>query len=247
MAKIKSSRTTRSDKTGYESKRDEILNDIAERNGEKPTSNAAENAAQSAEKYKQLRESRKLKIGRNINESEEDALRLMQDLSKKNLKKLKASDIQPGNLVYFKYTASTVQQYDKTPLTLFIKSKHSAKYILGINLHFAPQVVRKTIIRGIMKIARNEIKQGKPINLSYRQLKPFLTSVGGMPIIRLYIKSQIGSKGIVIPPEYMLKVMEHVPPESLTGGMNAEQIYRDVIARAKQGKSKRGSRTRVKR
>lgn len=192
-----------------------------------------------------------LKLTRKLDEAEAEASKILQDLATKKLTTLKASDIQPGNLIYFKYQAKGAETdrdfvYDKTPFSFFLASGYSLRgegsHILGLNLHWLPKPLRKTIMSAIIKIGRNDIKRGKIPIIKYNDLRPVLKNTGAIYAIRVYIKNRISTKGIVVPPDLFIKTAENVPPEQITSGYSAEQVYRLALRRAKQTKSKKGSR-----
>ena len=192
-----------------------------------------------------------LKLTRKLDEAEMEASRILQDLASRKLTSLKPSDIQPGNLIYFKYQAKGAESdrdfvYDKTPFSFFLASGHSTggggTHILGLNLHWLPKPIRKTIMNAIIKVGRSEIKRGKIPIIKYNDLRPVLKNTGAIYAVRLYIKSRISSKGIVVPPDLFIKTAENVPPEQITNGYSAEQVYKLALRKVKQTKSKKGSR-----
>lgn len=191
-----------------------------------------------------------LNANRKLDESEKEASRLLQDLASKKLVNLRSQDVSPGNLVYFQYKAKGAENdphfvYDKTPFSFFLQSHQSTSSsakILGINLHWLPKPLRKTIMSAILKLGRNDIKRGKVPIIQYHDLKPILKNTGAMYAIRLYFKNRISNRGIVVPPEHFIKTAENVPPEQITGGFSAEKIFMMALKQAKSNKGKRGSR-----
>lgn len=215
-----------------------------------PISRPSSKPLESSESDKQT--AKQIDTKRRLDEDEKIASKLLNDLANKKLTFLKASDVGPGNLVYFQYKAKGAEDdpefvYDKTPFSFFIQSHQStisSSKVLGINLHWLPKPLRKTIMNAIIKIGRNDIKRGKIPIIQYSTLKPILKNTGAMYAVRLYIKNRISSKGIVVPPDLFIKTAEHVPPEQITHGYSAEQIFSMALKRAKATKRKTGSRYR---
>ena len=73
------------------------------------------------------------------------------------------------------------------------------------------------------------IKANKPLEFSYKQLRPFLKKFGYMPCIRCYITSRWRRSGVSIPPTNLLG-MARLNMETFNGGIPTEVVYR--LARA---------------
>jgi hypothetical protein len=215
-----------------------------------PSQTNQQNQVPKTTQSQQQKQDKYVKTNRKLEESEKEASKILQDLASKKLTNLRSQDVSPGNLVYFQYKAKGAENdpefvYDKTPFSFFLQSHQStssSSKILGINLHWLPKVLRKTIMNAIIKIGRNDIKRGKIPIIQYRELKPVLQNTGAIYAVRLYIKNRISQRGIVVPPEYFIKTAESVPPEQITNGYSAEQIFAMAIKRAKSTKRKQGSR-----
>lgn len=253
--KITSRRTTRplSDPKAsqFESRRQQVLDSI---NGNEAQKDNIENGTQTnlnepnntnntnTQEYKYLNTRRKL------DEEEKQASQILQDLARKNVKQLKSSDIEPGNFVYFQYKAKGSDNdpsfvYDKTPMTFFLASNHQSNMILGINLHWLVAPMRKTIMNAILKLGRSSINSGRVPTISYQELRPVLKNTGAIYAVRLYIKNRISSRGINVPAEYFLKVAEHLPPEQITNGYSAEQIFKQTLITARKAKANRTNKS----
>lgn len=142
----------------------------------------------------------------------------------KEKKTLKRKDFTPGNLIFTSYDAKDkTQTYDKTPLVLILRT--GSNHTLGLNFHWCPMSMRINLIKIIIAANEKNIQRGRPLEFSYKQLKPLLKSLGYAPVIRLYINGRLGTKGVVIPPERLIEVAR-LKTESFTNGKySAGQMY----------------------
>jgi len=169
-------------------------------------------------------------------EKQLDSLKMFRTLAKKKVKSLTNTDFVSGNMVSFSYIAKDKSQvWDKTPL--IISLWRTKGYTLGMNFHWVPKKVRYIILDFILKKNKNNIKKGKPLEISYRELKPIISKLRLRSVIRLYINSRISKKGIVIPQEHMRKAID-LPAENFIG-MSAEKAYALVTRQARK-KNKKG-------
>lgn len=148
----------------------------------------------------------------------------VKDLLKRRIKLQAKYHMQPGNLLFTSYNAKDkTQTYDKTPLVLILR--RGSKYTLGLNFHWLPVSKRMFLINHIMKVNKRNIKNNKPLEFNYRDLKPMLKSLGYAPCIRLYINSRMGRIGVVVPPDGLGEVAR-LKAESFTNGRySAAQLY----------------------
>ena len=135
--------------------------------------------------------------------------------AQKLFKKLKPNSspdrIQPGHMYLFNYKAKCSEDdlpcaYDKSPCCIVLGV--SSTHVLGINLHWAPLGLREKIVDSIFKIAKFDVKKGKPLNLNYQQLKPLIDNLT-LPIIRQYIKKRIRKKVILVPDSLMMTASKY--------------------------------------
>lgn len=146
----------------------------------------------------------------------------------KHVKKLGPRDFKPGNIVFGKYNAKYKQLiYDKTPLMMVLRL--SPGHILGLNFHWLPYAFRIHLVKKIIEMNAKNIKANKPLEFSYKQLRPFLKKFGYMPCIRCYITSRWRRSGVSIPPTNLLG-MARLNMETFNGGIPTEVVYR--LARA---------------
>lgn len=141
----------------------------------------------------------------------------------------------PGNLLFTFYDAKHKENtYDRTPLVLTLK--RSSRYTLGLNFHWIPLSMRLNLIKTIIRMNEKNIKNGKPLQFSYNDLKPMLKSLGYAPCIRLYINNRLSKTGVVIPPERLFEVARLKTETFTKGRYSASDLFQ--MAR-KRGKSRR--------
>ena len=92
--------------------------------------------------------------------------------------------------------------------------------------------MRMKLIYAILKLNSRNIKDQKPLEFSYKQLKPFLKRFNYAPCVRLYIRKRFAPKGAVIPPEHLVKVARL--DTAVFTGISAEKAY--ALARTKYNK-----------
>lgn len=167
------------------------------------------------------------------------SFRKVKDLLKER-KKMTKSDLVPGNLIFTFYNAKNKEQsYDRTPLVLILR--RNASHTLGLNFHWIPLSMRLNLIKQIVRMNERNIKNNKPLEFSYEQLKPMLKSLGYAPCIRLYINKRISNTGVVIPPERLMEVARLKTETFTQGKYSASQLFQ--MARA-AGKRKLASKRR---
>ena len=143
--------------------------------------------------------------------------------------KLTLKDFEPGKLLMYKYNAKNKEEtFDATPLVLVLK--YSRRYVLGINFHWAPIPLRIVLVKKILNMNKRNIKEGKALDFSYKDLKPFLKRIGFAPIIRVYLKNRISELGVIIPPEYLMDAARTKSETFTDGKISAEELYKRAIA-----------------
>lgn len=162
--------------------------------------------------------------------SAKDSFKIVKEMLKTRTKKLTLKDFVPGSLLMYKYNAKNREEtFDATPLVMVLKT--SRRYVLGINFHWLPIPLRVVLVKKILYMPINirNIKNGKPLEFSYKELKPFLKKVGYGPVIRLYIKNRISEMGVVIPPEDLM-IAARLKTETFTQGrVSAETLYKKAL------------------
>ncbi len=144
----------------------------------------------------------------------------------KEKRKLNETDFMPGNLLFYRYNAKDkTQTYDKTPLVLILRRGRT--HTLALNFNWVPYRMRLNLIKHILFKNERNIRNNKPLQFDYQDLKPMLKGLGYAPLIRLYINKRISSSGVVLPPERMLEAAR-LRAETFTGGISAETIYKKI-------------------
>lgn len=156
----------------------------------------------------------------NLKETKNILKKLFSDPS---LKKSRDS-LKVGSLFIAAYKAKNQEDvFDKRPFVLLLRQNKS--HILGLNFHYLPVKHRVTLIKFILKINANNIKNKKPLIFSYNQVKPFLKKFGYLPCIRLYIRKRISAAVVKIKSEELLP-MSKLNTALFTQGVKPEQIYK---------------------
>lgn len=175
--------------------------------------------------------------GLNVKESFEFVKKMLK--TKKT--KLTLKDFEPGKLLMYKYNAKNKEEtFDATPLVLILK--YSRRYVLGINFHWAPIPLRIVLVKKILNMNKRNIKEGKALDFSYKDLKPFLKRIGFAPIIRVYLKNRISELGVIIPPEHLMDAARTKSETFTNGKISAEELYKRAIAGNKKYRSTRKRR-----
>jgi len=154
----------------------------------------------------------------------------------KRKRPMKSNELKPGHLIFSAYNAKDkTQTYDRTPLVLILRRNKT--HTLGLNFHWIPFSMRINLVKHIMQMNAANIRQRKPLQFSYKDLKPMLRSLGYAPCIRLYINRRFGKQGVIIP-NYQLMDMARLRTETFTKGrFTASEMFQ--MAKSK-GKSKNG-------
>jgi hypothetical protein len=155
--------------------------------------------------------------------------RLFTMLLNTNMKYLTNDDLQPGKMVFFKYDAKDKDvPYDKTPLIFILNRSNS--YTLGLNFNWFPIPLRIVFIQFVLKANRDNIKNSRPIYISYQMIKPVLHRMGSLnAVIRLYINSRMSSRGLVIDDPSLWISAAKLKTNNISGGFSPEQLYSKAI------------------
>lgn len=151
--------------------------------------------------------------------------------------------IQGGSMIHFQYDAKhkdTLQFWDKYPTIIVLK--YQGTRMLGLNLHFVPFPLRKTITEYVLKQNINNIKNNKPIKIDYRTMKSFLIASKATICIRSYLVGRISSRVTIVKShkDYILGATS-LKTEKIYK-MTSDQIYQLAMGRDFDTKKKRGSR-----
>lgn len=225
---------TASSKHGFSSaaQQTQEVTPVVEQTSPQPTQKTVQQAAQSS-----FQEAMQEKTTPN---AEREAAKLMKTLMQSNLNNLTAGDFQTGSMLFYRYDAKDKEKtYDKTPLVMILRK--SKGYVLGLNFHWTPVILRVTLMKLILKLNKQNIINNRPIQVSYEMLKPFITSMGLGPVIRLYIFKRISRRGIRIPETHWL-IAARLRSESFNNGESAENAYKKAVQAYKSKKASRGAR-----
>jgi len=136
--------------------------------------------------------------------SKQDSIKYVRTILKQNVTNVKKK-LQPGRIIMFKYDAKDkTVVYDKTPLVFVLKA--SKRRMLGLNFHWLPFNKRIEFVRYIMKTNKRNIKNNVPLVFNYNSARAFLKKGKYYPVIRMYIRTRIGSKGVLIPDDNFLHI-----------------------------------------
>lgn len=173
------------------------------------------------------------------------------DKVKELLKKqetLSRSKLIPGSIVFTSYDAKDkTQTYDRTPL-IFVLGV-SRGYVLGINFHWLPLAHRLYLIKHIKDKNKTNIRLGRPMEFSYKELKPMLRRFGYAPCIRLYINHRLAKRGTIIPIDQLDEVARLKAETFTQGKYSAAELYRMARNRKKAevSREKMTRQNRIKR
>lgn len=163
-----------------------------------------------------------------------DALKIFKELLKKGVKKRTHDTFKEGNMVAFSYNAKDQEAvFDKSPLIIVLRQ--SKGYVLGLNFHWAPKPARKVLVDYILKVNKDNISKNKPLEITFKMLKPMIIKLKLKYVIRLYIKSRISTRAMVIPHEFFMKAV-YLPAENFSNGMSSDQLYKRAVLKAKTKK-----------
>lgn len=153
-----------------------------------------------------------------------DSVNIVKNLFKdKNLKHGRDS-IKTGSLFFCSYDAlNKMNVYDKRPFVLLLRQNRT--HILGLNFHYLPVRKRTQLIKIILSFNKNNIKNKKPLDFTYKVFKSFFRTFGYIQCIRLYIRKRMSPVVVKIPPEQLLPISK-LNTSIFTNGVKAEQIYK---------------------
>jgi hypothetical protein len=170
-----------------------------------------------------------------------ESMAFMKKMMKTNKKKLSNKDFLTGKILSFGYDAKDkTATWDSTPLVIVLIRGKS--HTLAVNLHWAPVPLRIILVKKILMLNKNNIKNKKPLELNYSDIKPFLKKVGFAPIIRLYINKRITSMGIVIPDEHLMNAAKLKSETFTQGKVDSETLYKIALRKNKKYRQERSRR-----
>lgn len=184
--------------------------------------------------------SREVSKGKITDKDSIEAAKVFKLLLSTALQPFKAQDFIPGNMLFYRYDAKLKENtYDKSPLMIVLRK--SRGYILGINFHWTPIPLRLILLKYILQMNKNNIRNNMPLHITYNMLKPIIKKLNLGPVIRLYIFGRISRRGLVVPPSMWLSAAK-LKSESFSGGYSADQLYKQALQTSKKWKQTRGRR-----
>ena len=157
-----------------------------------------------------------------------DSLKLVKNLIKTKMTSTK-QNLQVGRVLMFRYKAKQkTGTYDATPFALILNVSKS--YVLGINFHWCPIQLRLSLIKWIFKKNKQNIKNNKPLQISYENFRSIVKTPAYRPIIRLYIRKRMSKNSVLIPFEHMDQIAK-TKSETFTG-VSENKLYK--LARRKR-------------
>ena len=144
-----------------------------------------------------------------------ESITMLKDLVKTNKTNIQ-DKLKPGTLLTFIYNAKyDKENFDRTPFVMVLST--TPKYMLGCNFHWAPLKKRELIVQYIIERNKNRIRKKLKIKMTYRELRALMGTIGVFPIVRLYIRERMSSKGVIIPDD-MLSNAIRIKTETFTQG-----------------------------
>lgn len=163
----------------------------------------------------------------------------------KPIKDLKANYFKyfkAGQMVFFRYNAKNKKvPFDKNPMIIVLRQ--GSKYTLGLNFHWTPIKYRKILIDYIFRINKHNIKNGKPIKVTYSDIKKIIKGFG--PVIRLYINSRMSKSGAIIEP-YLFKKAIELKTEYFIG-ISSDEAWEFAKKQYKKAKAKKSKLRKIRR
>jgi len=116
-------------------------------------------------------------------------------LKKNSSDKKSQKMIQPGAMSTFKYNAKDKnKKFDKQPLIISLgPSKQTKGNFYGLNLHWLPVSERVSVASFFI-----ELRKKRKGNITYKDVKPFLSKFKGHNVLRQYIYKRVGDRVIYI-------------------------------------------------
>lgn len=179
-------------------------------------------------------------INKNKEFTTSQSIKIVKDIMKDKSSKVNKKNLAVGDLFFGVYDARNKEEvYNKRPFVLLLAQ--NSRHMLGISFSWAPLPLRVVLVKKILSLNRKNIKEGKRLEFSYKQLKPFLKRIGFAPIIRKYIISRMSSGVVLIPPEHLMTAAR-LQTAVFTDGKRAEELYKRALAGNKKYRSTRKRR-----
>ena len=153
--------------------------------------------------------------------------------------------IYPGAFIQYKYNPKyrdVLPFWDAFP-SIIVMSK-TKRHILGLNLHFVPVSMRKTLVGYLVKTNKSNIKKGLPMKADYDHFKGLLKKLNLGVAVRKYIISRMSSDMSVINSNAdYLEALPYIQTKKLYG-VESDNIYRYLVKKQKIKNTKKMTRKR---
>jgi hypothetical protein len=113
--------------------------------------------------------------------------------------------IMPGRLYLFQYDAlhaDTLPYWDALPLVFPFKKMPDG--FMGINLHYLPYGLRFKLMGALLDLAQDTHDEDTRLKLSWQLLNSSSRYLGVNPCVKHYLKNQLKSSFLNIPPDQWL-------------------------------------------
>jgi len=157
------------------------------------------------------------------------------------------------------------EKWDATPLAFVLRVTKT--HVLALNFHWMPIPLRKIFLKQMFKLNKNNIKENKPLEYTWKHAKKLLNNTTYEPVIRLYIRKRMSKRCVVIPNEHINQIILTKTETFL--GVSADELYklaklkkqrkslskkrsssskgRSSVKRSKNSKSKKTAKSKVTR
>jgi hypothetical protein len=135
------------------------------------------------------------------------------------------SRLVPGRLYLFQYKAlhaKTLPYWDALPLVFPFKKLNDG--FLGINLHYLPYALRFKLMGNLLDLVQNTDNEDSQMMLSWQFLNASSKFEGVNVCVKHYLKSQLQSRFLNIPPQEWLAA-SMMPIEQFQNA-NKEAVWR---------------------
>ena len=160
------------------------------------------------------------------------SIKLVKDMLKNKSLKVQRDSIKPGELFFGVYNAKDKNEvYDKRPFVLLLKRNKS--HFMGINFNWLPLPLRLILVKKILQMNKANVKNNKPLDFTYSDLKGFIKKLGYAPVVRLYIRNRLSSGVVKIQPENFLEAAR-INSAVFNNGVSASSMYKKAINKRKR-------------
>lgn len=146
-----------------------------------------------------------------------------------------ASNSKIGHIYLFSYKAKTyperLKYYDKYPLVLILHKYDNG--FLGLALHYLPPKTREFFIKKLLIKNLNNLKNGKPVQLEYWDIKNAanLWWREGIAIIHKYLNEYVRSRLAEVPYTEWLNIVSGEGAQWVNA--SAKEVFADTRARVR--------------